>query len=106
MEFPRLVYKSATSHVLVQNQDEMDGALANGYFATVPEALGETDLPPLKKAVLVKAEDLSGSVAPSVVPAKGSKAGKAAVPVAAAAPPVVPVVPVAPSADGEKKPWD
>lgn len=39
MDFPRLVYKSAETHMLVSNEDEMNAALADGWFESVPEAL-------------------------------------------------------------------
>lgn len=39
MEFPRLVYKSPSTHVLVSDQDGLDAALSEGWFASVPEAL-------------------------------------------------------------------
>lgn len=39
MQFPRLVYKSASSYQLVENQKELEIACSYGYFRTVPEAL-------------------------------------------------------------------
>lgn len=39
MQFPRLVYKSASDHQLVDSVAEFDIAIAGGFFATVPEAL-------------------------------------------------------------------
>lgn len=39
MIFPRLVYKSASDHMLVQDQDEFDLQRKKGWFATVPEAI-------------------------------------------------------------------
>lgn len=39
MQFPRLVYKSASQHQLVETAAEFDIAIASGFFATVPEAL-------------------------------------------------------------------
>jgi hypothetical protein len=39
MEFPALVYRSASVHLLVQDEAEHAAALADGWFATVPEAL-------------------------------------------------------------------
>lgn len=39
MEFPRLVYKSAALHLLTKDEKEFDAAIADGWFATVPEAL-------------------------------------------------------------------
>lgn len=40
MEFPRLVYRSATSHTVVNDQQEFDAAIKAGWFATVPECFG------------------------------------------------------------------
>lgn len=39
MDFPRLVFKSASEHSLVENEAEMQEKLKKGYFATVPESL-------------------------------------------------------------------
>ena len=39
MQFPRLVYKSASNYQLVENQKELEIACSYGYFRTVPEAL-------------------------------------------------------------------
>ena len=41
MDFPRLVYKSAATHKLVANADEHAAALKDGWYASVPEALGQ-----------------------------------------------------------------
>jgi hypothetical protein len=40
MDFPRLVYKSASIHTLAVNQEEHDDLLTKGWHASVPEALG------------------------------------------------------------------
>jgi hypothetical protein len=39
MEFPRLVYKSASNHFLVNDEAEFKASIKNGWFPTVPEAL-------------------------------------------------------------------
>lgn len=39
IEFPALVYRSASVHLLVHDKAEHAAALADGWFATVPEAL-------------------------------------------------------------------
>lgn len=39
MKFPRLVYKSAAIYKGVNDADEFDSAIADGWFASVPEAL-------------------------------------------------------------------
>ena len=45
MEFPRLVYLSASQHTLVNDQDEFDAAIASGWFASVPECVSSTGTP-------------------------------------------------------------
>jgi hypothetical protein len=43
MEYPRLVYKSASAYALVENDDEYNEKIKEGWFGSVPEALaGET----------------------------------------------------------------
>lgn len=45
-DFPRLVYKSPTTHQLVEDEEQFDAALAEGWFSTVPEAIkGVADKP-------------------------------------------------------------
>lgn len=39
MEFPRMVYRSASLHMGVNSADEHAAALNDGWFATVPDAL-------------------------------------------------------------------
>jgi hypothetical protein len=39
MDFPRLVYKSADEHELVNDTEELTAACKRGWFASVPEAL-------------------------------------------------------------------
>jgi hypothetical protein len=41
MEYPRLVYKSASIFKLVDDDSEYANALSAGWFKTVPEALKE-----------------------------------------------------------------
>lgn len=44
MEFPRLVYRSASEHTLVDSQEAFDEAIKNGWFASVPDAIaGKSD---------------------------------------------------------------
>ncbi len=38
MEFPRLVYKSASEHTLAEDQGQYDALLKDGWFGSVPEA--------------------------------------------------------------------
>lgn len=42
MDFPRLVYRSASVHTLAKNQEEYDNLLTKGWHASVPEAMGVT----------------------------------------------------------------
>lgn len=39
MDFPRLVYKSATEHRVVEAQEEFNLRRKEGWFASVPEAI-------------------------------------------------------------------
>lgn len=45
MEFPRLVYRSASDHLLVKDQDQYDDAMADGWYGSVPEAVARAHLP-------------------------------------------------------------
>lgn len=45
MEFPRLVYKSASLHLLVEDEDGFLTALEDGWFSTVPEAINPQSKP-------------------------------------------------------------
>lgn len=46
MDFPRLVYKSPTVYLLVEEANQFDAALGAGWFASVPEAVrGVADTP-------------------------------------------------------------
>lgn len=49
MTFPRLVYRSANSHRLARDKAEFEQLRADGWFASVPEAIkGEhADAPPV-----------------------------------------------------------
>ena len=38
MDFPRLVYRSASEHTLVKSEEQHAAALKEGWFASVPEA--------------------------------------------------------------------
>lgn len=50
MEFPRLVYKGGpATHLLVQDEDQLEAALADDWFLTVPEAIrGVADVKPVE----------------------------------------------------------
>ena len=97
MKFPRLVYKSASVHKLVANVAEHTAALVDGWFDTVPEALGKVEV--IAPVVSQKTEDLGTPevepvvVAPPPAPVAPVKAKKAK-----AAAPVVPAA--------NKTPWD
>jgi len=63
MIFPRLVYKSASNHKLVEDAGAMETALSAGWFATVPEALSgvpvqRTDAQPTRAEMEQKATEL------------------------------------------------
>jgi len=58
MEFPRLVYRSASDHALARDQSEHDALIADGWFPSVPEAL----------AGRLVGTPLSGEEAPPTVP--------------------------------------
>ena len=66
MNFPRLVYRSASEHCLVEYESIYDLMLSDGWFATVPEALAaktkkvEADnIPPTRAELETKATELS-----------------------------------------------
>lgn len=47
MQFPRLVYRSAALYMLADDQAAHDALIADGWFASVPEALaGQHAAPP------------------------------------------------------------
>ena len=83
MQFPRLVYKSASTHILVASDAEYAAALEAGWHGSVPEALGQVN----KAAPVVSAVEDLGAVQPAVVQ-------PAAEPSVVA--PVVPVEPIPP----------
>ncbi len=68
MDFPRLVYRSATEYMLVQSQDAHASALAAGWFASVPECAAGTSAeqpsaeddtaPPTREELEAKATEL------------------------------------------------
>lgn len=39
MEFPRLVYRSSSTHELAGDQEQYDALLADGWFDSVPDAI-------------------------------------------------------------------
>jgi len=39
MEFPRLVYKSASKHELAEDQDQYDELIKSGWYDSVPAAI-------------------------------------------------------------------
>jgi hypothetical protein len=60
-QFPRLVYKSAAHHILVENEAEHAAALEAGWHDTVPAALGHK---PVEPAPAAKIEDLTKAPTP------------------------------------------
>lgn len=69
MEFPRLVYRSANEHKLVEGGDEFNIARKEGWFASVPEAIAhkhdvadevdvDEDAPPTRDELELKALEL------------------------------------------------
>jgi hypothetical protein len=56
MEFPRLVFKSATDHKLVETQEEFNAAMKDGWFASVPEAKAKAHDVPADNAPPTRAE--------------------------------------------------
>lgn len=63
MEFPRLVYRSASEHALVDSQEAFDEALRNGWFASVPEcapkaAASDETAPPTRAEMEAQAQIL------------------------------------------------
>lgn len=67
MQFPRLVYKSASNHILVENEAEHAAALQDGWHATVPDALGH------KQVIQTPTVAPVTPPAPVSAPAKGKK---------------------------------
>jgi hypothetical protein len=64
MQFPRLVYRSATEYELADDKEQFDQFLKDGWFASVPEAIvGKHDIateaaPPTRSELENKAKDL------------------------------------------------
>lgn len=64
MEFPRLVYKSASAHELARDAGEFNRLITAGWYATVPEALAGQheqpidDSPPTRAELEAKALEL------------------------------------------------
>ena len=67
MEFPRLVYKSATIYELAEDIDQHKELIAAGWFENVPDALAGkpivkiehvSDAPPTRKELEDKATEL------------------------------------------------
>lgn len=67
-DFPRMLYRSGgteeihgalLSTLIVNDEDELDAALAKGWHLTTPEALGEYDAPPADDAPATRAEMLA-----------------------------------------------
>lgn len=109
MDFPRLVYKSASNHKLVNTPDEYGAAMRAGWFGSVPEAAKGVASTPAPVATKVP-EQLTGSPPPAapVLTVKEKKAAEKAAKAAASATPPAPVAPTeepAPAA-AVKQPWD
>lgn len=47
MDFPRLVYRSESEHVLVENGEQYNERIADGWYGSVPEALAPKPLWPV-----------------------------------------------------------
>lgn len=71
MLFPRLVYKSASVHLLVENSQDFDASILSGWFASVPDALApvvtspvipviqlDDEMPPTRAELEAKAKEL------------------------------------------------
>lgn len=95
MQFPRLVYKSASHHKGVKNAEEHAAALAEGWHDTVPAALGhKAQTPsPAPKAGNGDASGVNAAATPSTPVSAPAKRGKQ------------PSAP-APAAGAAKNPWD
>lgn len=69
MEFPRLVYRSASEHTVADDAAEFDSLLENGWFASVPEA-------DEKKHAIAKAEPAPAAVSETKATAGKGKTAK------------------------------
>lgn len=63
MEFPRLVYRSASEHIVVDSQVAFDDAIKKGWFASVPEcalkaAASDETAPPTRAEMEAQAQIL------------------------------------------------
>lgn len=77
MQFPRLVYRSASDHLSVETEEQHAAALKDGWFASVPEA-------DAKKNAIAEAETAPAPVsAPKATAGKGKQANAAPAPVSA-----------------------
>lgn len=76
MIFPKLVYKSETSYRLVSDDAEMTGALAEGWFKTVPEALESKTKPVVAASAEKTPEAPKKALEPEKKPVKLASVGK------------------------------
>jgi hypothetical protein len=77
MQFPRLVYRSASEHLSVATEEQHAAALKDDWFASVPEAEG-------KKNAIAPTETAPAPVsAPKATAGKGKQAIAAPAPVSA-----------------------
>ena len=73
MEFPRLVYRSASNHMLVEDEAQHKQALKDGWFDSVPETTGEA------KAVVEQAKaDVKDAQVKEAAAAKAQAVAQAA----------------------------
>lgn len=76
IEFPALVYRSASVYLQVHSQAEHAAALKDGWFATVPEALApkrdepRDDQEPVRAALEREAAELGLQYSPLIGDAK------------------------------------
>lgn len=79
--FPTLVYKGKGPHSRaggtyayagVDNQTDLDSKLAEGWFATLPEAIATQDNPPVEIAPTPSTTATTELTAAKVAPAKGT----------------------------------
>lgn len=74
MKFPRLVYRSASEHLLVKDEEQHAAALKDGWFASVPEAIAiaayntATETAPTPKATAGKGKQAIAAPAPVSAP--------------------------------------
>ena len=70
MEFPRLVYRSASVYELAEDSEQHDKLLSEGWFASVPEALA----PKAPEKAKVEPED-NGPATRAELEAKATELG-------------------------------